>query len=150
MTAIYAYIALLGSLVLLANGREAPMKRTVITLAVVCVLSYSFTLLLWNDWKLSAFMVCVDALACKAITWKPAGKWQAVIGASFLIQIGAHLGRIGAELSNPAFNPDFFWWTTTIMAYAQLGLVAGWRFHENISRRFNRGADHSLAHRSDS
>lgn len=103
---------------------SGPMRRTVWTIAIVCVAQFIVAQWVVNPQSVShaVFMFCVDALACRVITWQPAGKWQSLIGFSYIIQLGMHIGRLAAN--NPDMN--FYWNGLTIMAFLQIILVGGW------------------------
>lgn len=140
MTTIYAYLGALGALTLwtIARGSEA-MLRTVCTLIAVTVAAYSFALLISNDEAYAWFMIALDGTACRVITWRPAGRWQSIIGQSFLLQIALHAGRI---LNGSNADMNLVWDGLTLLAFVQLALVAGWWLHEKRDRhRPNRFLD---------
>jgi hypothetical protein len=102
------------------------MKRTVLTLLVVYGLQLAYAGLIGYNTGWSIFMFCVDALACRIITWQPAGKWQGYVGLSFILQMGVHAGKAGAELLGYAPDINLYWWVLTALAFLQLALVGGW------------------------
>lgn len=120
---IYWGLLLVMTVVVTIRG-SGPMRRTIWTIAIVCALQFVFAsyILPTDSVTHAIFMLCADALACFVITWHPAGKWQSVIGLSYILQIGAHVGRLAAN------NPDmsFYWWGLSLLAYVQLIFVGGW------------------------
>lgn len=118
------------------------MKRTILTILVVGGAAWLLRGL-WPGRDYAWAMIAVDSAALVAITWRPAGKWQALTGLSFILQIATHIGRIAAE------NPDIngYWWGLSIGAFLQLLLVGGWWRHEWLLRHRLRGLAHTaVAH----
>jgi hypothetical protein len=117
------------------------MKRTIYVLLGNCVLSYAFSWWVDDGVYLAWFMIAVDAVSAWIITWRPAAKWQAVIGLTYVIQIASHIGRLAAN------NPDLeaYGWGLTVVSFAQLLLVAGWWGHAKLSRHHGRGSDYTVA-----
>lgn len=122
----YAYIGLLCALTLIVSRRGEPMSRTAWILVADMVLGYLYSFTLGGGWDYSAFMIFVNALACVFITWEPAGKWQSLIGWSFILQIGTDLGRVASEINTGHSDMMFVYWVTTGLAYVQLLLLMGW------------------------
>lgn len=103
------------------------MRRTILTIAGVYILQlFVLAPLLWPHWSWSLAVAGLDALACVIVTWKPAGKWQSVIGLSFLLQIGIHAGRLIAEINTGGSNMDSYFWGLSGLAFLQLLLLGGW------------------------
>lgn len=123
---IYAVILCAMAIVVREAGA---MRRTIWTLVAVAIVGTGFQLLFGNTWHYSAFMVAVNAVACRVITKQPAAQWQALIGWSFVIQIGADLGRVAREINSGTSDMTFLYWVTTAIAFAQLLLVIGWGCH---------------------
>jgi hypothetical protein len=105
-----------------------PMKRTIATVFAVFVAAWLLSDL-WPSEAYAAAMIVVNALACVVITWHPAGKWQSVVGLSYILQIGVHVGRIangdGADLVS-------YWWGLALLAILQLALVGGWWLNDTF------------------
>jgi hypothetical protein len=98
------------------------MRRTICTVFAVMAAAWSLSGL-WPSVAYSLAMIAIDAIACIVITWHPAGRWQSVVGLSYILQIGVHIGRV--------FNGDnadlvSFWWGLSILAVLQMFLVGGW------------------------
>src|SRR5688572_14489429 len=89
------YWIALGALTLCVILRGSPaMKRTVYTL--VAVLAISLVLSAVGNWTAESYaiaMMTVDAVAAAIILIRPAGRAQAVIGLTFLLQITIYLAR---------------------------------------------------------
>ena len=140
---IIAYRIALGALVLgLMLRGTGPMKRTIITILAVYVVGYVGGIWLWPSEWWAGLMMAVDTIACIVVTIRPAGKWQSVIGLSFIFQIAVHAGRIfnGAEADINAY-----WTGLSILAFMQLFLAGGWLAHDRgylswIDRRNDRAA----------
>jgi hypothetical protein len=138
------YTVLLCALTCL-NRERGPMRRTIWTLFVVMLASYAYQILVGGAWHYSAFMIIVNAIACRVITKEPAGQWQGLIGWSFIIQIGADAGRVGRELSSGPGDMTFLYWVTTALAFAQLLTVIRWGVHDRVVRERGGRNNHSLA-----
>lgn len=103
------------------------MKRTIFTIAGVYALQlFVLAPLLWPHWSWSAAVAGLDALACVIVTWRPAGKWQSVIGLTYLLQIGVHAGRVVAEINTGASNMNHYFWGLSLLGLLQLFLLGGW------------------------
>lgn len=138
MTAQIAYWMALGALVLLITFRgPGPMKRTVYTLLVVGLVGLllaeqmPFPGLRWPTENWALIMMAVDTLGAIVILIRPAGKTQALIGLTFLLQIGVHAGRI---LNGDSADLDIYWWGLSIPAVLQLVLTGGWWVNEQFIR----------------
>jgi hypothetical protein len=129
---ILAYQAALCALVLsISIFGSNPMRRTVWTIAAVCLIQLALAEWLWPSLWWDAAMIVVNGFAARIITYHPAGKVQALIGLSFFPQIGMHVARIAAE--NPDMN--LYFWGLSFWAFVQLALVAGWWFHDKLGGR---------------
>lgn len=107
------------------------MFRTVIALCVV--LGVSLFLASEMDWVSKPYavaMAIVDTLAAVAVLIRPAGKAQAMIGLTFLLQVMAYIARI--VTANPDF--DIYWWELSLLAFLQLTILGGWWLHELADR----------------
>ncbi len=113
------------------------MLRTVGVFICVSLASLAMSNL-WPSEAYSIAMIAADALACAAITLHPAGKWQSIIGLSYILQIGVHIGRI-ANGENADITS--FFWGLTALAILQLVLLGGWLTYEFLGHHFRGGAD---------
>lgn len=121
-------LAALSSLILL-QGTNA-MRRTICTVFAVMLAAW-FLADLWPGLKYAAAMIGIDALACTIITWHPAGKWQAVVGLSYVLQIGVHIGRIFSGDNADIYR---YFWGLSLLAILQLLLIGGWWLHGRMGR----------------
>lgn len=126
----YGYIGLLCALTLLVNRKGEPMRRTALILLADMIAGYAYSFTLGGGWDYSLYMIMVNALACILITWNPAGRWQALIGWSFILQIGTDTGRVASDFYFGTSDMYFVYWWTTLLAYLQLLLLAGWMIDE--------------------
>lgn len=145
---IWTYWGLLGVIAATITFKgSAPMRRTIWTIAIVCALQFVIgTWVLQTDSVAHAVvMFCIDALACWNIVRQPAALWQSLVGSSFVIQLGMHIGRLAAN--NPDMN--FYWNGLSVMAFCQLFLVGGWWLDERglFRRRRPRHSPAFEAHR---
>lgn len=123
----------LTSLVIL-NGSGA-MRRTIITVFGVMVAAW-FLRGSWPSVEYSLAMIAVDSAALAVITWHPAGRWQSIIGLSYVLQVSVHIGRI-ASGENADINS--FYWGLSAIAILQLLLLWGWWINGRVDRhRFRR------------
>lgn len=141
---ILAYRLALGALVLVTTfqGSE-PMKRTIWTIVAVYALEMIAAYWLWPGPIWATLMVAVDAMACVVITIHPAGRWQAMTGLSYILQIGGHVGYVARVLNDGSADINLYWWGLTVLGFLQLALVGGWWIHARIGSRNSRGGRHS-------
>lgn len=92
---------------------------------------------LWPTEPYAIAMMIVDAIAATVILYRPAGKAQALVGLTFLLQIGVHAGRL---MNGEAADLNLYWWGLSLLAFLQIFVVGGWWIHERVSRR---GAVHA-------
>lgn len=119
------------------------MRRAVAVIAIVAVAPMPLGPM-WPEIPYAFAMIGVDTAALLAITWNPAGKWQSIVGGSYLIQIGIHIGRI---FSAEKADINSYWWGLSIVAILQLLLIGGWWLNERVTRhRFRGVADPAPAH----
>lgn len=88
-------------------------------------------LLVWPSDNYAFAMMAVDVVAGIIILRPPPSLGGAVIGATYLTQIGLHAGRIihgSGDMSSYYLGLSF-------MAFVQLAVVAGWWLDEGIVRR---------------
>lgn len=138
----FAYAAALGALFLWLTLRgNSQMKRTIWTLGILYTLQLTLVARLWPGVEWSWVMLGLDFVAGVIVLLRPAGKWQSVIGLSFLLQIGLHAGR---ALNGAFADLPLYWWGLTGLAFVQLFLVAGWWVHERFYNGHNghRGGAH--------
>lgn len=107
------------------------MKRTALTLLAVMLAAYAYSFgmpAIYDapDWGYSAYMIGVNALACRMIVKHPAARWQSIIGYSMLVQIGVDGGNVAAQLYYGTSDAFLVYWLTTILAFAQLAMIGGW------------------------
>ncbi len=129
--AILTYWGLLLALTCVVSVKGGgPMLRTVLTLLGVGLIQLAVAQFVSPETDAHVWiMLAVDSTACAIITLRPAGQWQSLIGLSYILQIGTHIGRLVAN------NPDmYFYWTgLTVCAYLQLVLLGGWWISGRIS-----------------
>ncbi len=122
-------LAALCTLILLTG--EGRMKRTVLTIFAVMLAAW----LLKDGWPSVGYaweMIAVDALALVVICWRPAGKWQSIVGLTYIVQVTVHFGRI---IAGDAADINAYWWGLSLGAIAQLFLLGGWWFNEWLAHR---------------
>lgn len=120
------------------------MKRTAITLVVVCLVSMLLAgfrlgmlaewpaLMDWTGTTYAITMMLVDAIAAAVILIRPSGKAQALIGVTLVCQMGFYAGRL---LNGSNSNINHLWWGLSVLAFAQLVLVGGWWLYERVDWR---------------
>lgn len=127
---IWAYWLALGVLTVVSAVRGSiPMLRTSLVLCANCLFQLALAQFIPTDALAhAAIMFCADALACIAITLHPAGKWQSLVGFSYILQCGFHVGRIISP------TPDIFlyWDRLTFTAYLQLAFLGGWLIYVGL------------------
>jgi hypothetical protein len=146
---ILAYKIALGALVLviLLKG-PGPMKRTIGVMLGVYILQLALAPWLWPTLWWSAAVAGLDLAAIRLVTWRPAGKFQSLIGWTFLLQAAAHSGRVIAELNHKIADMNSYWWLTTALAFIQLFLIGGWLIHDYLGHRSDdsNSVGHSKVH----
>lgn len=134
------WIALVAlTLCVLLRG-TGPMKRTVITIFAVMGVQWMLSGW-WPSVEWAAMMLTADVFACIIITWHPAGKWQAITGLSYILQIGVHLGRI---FNGDSADVTSYWWALSLLALLQVLLLGGWWLH-GLGLTFGRGGSNKAA-----
>lgn len=71
------------------------------------------------------FNIMIDSITATVILFRPAGKWQALLGVSYCVQIAMH-GGYGALSISGTPNPHKYYMALTSVAWLQLLLVGGW------------------------
>jgi hypothetical protein len=87
--------------------------------------------LVWPSDAYAFAMMAVDAIAAYIVLKPPPALWSAIIGATYLTQIGLHAGRIirgDSDMSGYYLGLSF-------MAFAQLAIIGGWWLDERLIRR---------------
>lgn len=132
-------LAALTTCVFLAGSRQ--MIRTIAVIFAVFVAEW-FLKGWWPSSEYAVAMFVVGSLACIAITWHPAGKWQGIVGLSYILEIGVHVGRIAS-----GENADItsYWWGLSSIAILQLFLVGGWITNDWIRSHSHRGSNNPAA-----
>lgn len=105
-----------------------PMRRTILTIFAVFCTAW----LLKGGWPSTHYaleMIAVDSAALVVICARPAGKWQSIIGLSFILQVATHIGRI---ISGADADINSYWGGLSAIAVLQLLLVGGWWLHEYL------------------
>ena len=109
------------------------MIRTALTLVAVCVISLAVNAIApFPGEPYCLTMLVVDALAAAVVLIRPAGKAQALVGATLACQMGLYAGRL---LNGENADINHLWWGLSVLAFAQLFLVGGWWVHERVNRR---------------
>lgn len=133
---VWAYIGLLCALVIVTFRGGEPMRRTALTLLGVMLIAYAYQVFapkLYPDaggTDYSVFMILVNTLAASIVLRHWAGRWQAVIGCTFVLQIGTDTGRVASDIYFQATDMDAVYWMTVTLAYVQLAILGGWFWDE--------------------
>ena len=72
------------------------------------------------------FNIVIDALAATVILWRPAGRFQSILGVTYCIQIAMHCGYGLNMLLHNAVDPMLYYDILTGIAWAQLAVLGGW------------------------
>jgi len=117
--------------------RAAPMRRTAIVLLLnwACeVIYYHLT----HDSTPWLWWMAADTLAAIVILTRPAGRVQAYIGATYLIEVAFHSAygiHLGQGYSRTA--QMHYWQILQVIAYVQVALLGGW-IGGGLAQRFHR------------
>lgn len=132
MTLQTGYWIALCALVLVISVKGCwQMKRSVYALFLVGVVSLILASLM--DWTTSPYglaMMGVDFVAALVILWRPAGKFQSLLGITLVVQMGIHAGKL---LRGADTNFDYYYLALSVLAILQLVLVGGWWLHERLT-----------------
>lgn len=138
-----AYWTILLALSLAAAiSRPAGIMRA--TLAVLACGVASLILAPWLVWPSDAYafaMMLVDAVAAYIVLRPPPSLWSAILGATYLTQIGLHAGRI---IRGPS-DMSSYYLGLSFMAIAQLAVIGGWWLDERLVRRHFVRRDRAVA-----
>lgn len=136
----WVYSGLLGVLTVYILWRgSGPMKRTLATMGTIYLAQLALAPSLWPSLWWTGAVAAMDVIGCVIVTWHPAGRWQSIIGLSFLMQFGMHMGRIIAELNNKIPDMNIYGWGLMLLAFLQLILVGGW--YGDYRRRLGHSRD---------
>lgn len=120
----YVYMALLAALTtLIVVGRQSSsMTRTILAIAGNYVISFAYT---WttkdpDPWPL---FMALDFATALVILIRPAGRAQAIIGLTYIMQIAIHTSY---ALAGSGADGRIYWWLITAFAFLQLILIGGW------------------------
>lgn len=127
-------VLIAGSLALFSRGA---VERCASVLLANWVAQY-----VYNDWAGTftpwVWFTVIDAVSAMVILWRPAGRWQAVLGGSYAAQIVCHF-----IYANDGFAQHDYWQILTSIAWAQLMILGVWGHGGAISRfRLRWRADH--------
>lgn len=68
-----------------------------------------------------AWSFAIDTVSAVIVLWSPACRWQALIGASYIVQIMMH-----AMFALGRWHPHSYWEALTAVAWLQLALLLLW------------------------
>jgi hypothetical protein len=128
--------------VLILISGEGRMKRTVLTLVAVMLAAWWLSPL-WPTEAYAWAMIGIDSAALVTICWHPAGRWQSIVGLTYVIQVAVHFGRI---IVGDATDRNGYWWGLSLSAIVQLLLLGGWWFVERFLRPRGLDSDPAPAH----
>lgn len=98
-------------------------------------IAFNYTTGITDGWW---FNICIDTGAAAAILWHPAGRWQAVLGVTYCVQIAMHLGYGVVLLLQQTPDPMAYYHWLTVIAFAQLVVLGGWTGGALVSSRNSR------------
>lgn len=118
-------VIIAGSLALFGRGA---VERCASVLIANWVAQYVYNDLAgtFTPWVWFAF---IDLLSGLVILWKPAGRWQAILGGTYAVQIVCHF-----VYANGGFGQHDYWQILTAIAWAQLMILGVWGHGSAISR----------------
>ncbi len=120
-------VVLVVSLVLALLQRNKAMLRTAGAL-IGCLVVNRIHYLLTNDSTPYMWYMVIDAITAAIVLLRPAGKVQAVIGTTFLVELAMHLSYwINLRLNGYNLGAaTTYWWMLLIIALLQAALIGGW------------------------
>jgi len=116
------YIVAMCVVCFLAMFGSGPMIRTALAIFLNWCAQTAFaeSFHVYDAWW---FFIIIDTISAAAILHQPAGKVQALIGATFMGQILLH---VVYAFSNHGVGAYPYWQMLTAMAFVQLLLLGGW------------------------
>lgn len=133
------------------SGRMEIARSVATVFAVWCLgIAYNLVTGLSDGWMAN---ILLDSTAATVILFRPAGRWQALLGCTYCAQIAMHGGYGLADILGKSPDPDHYYSALTAVAWLQLLLIGGWCsgiWGGGLVRRWfgNRGADASAPDRS--
>lgn len=104
-------------LVLLSRGALARCSAVII---LNWVLGYAFNeaFSTFTPW---AWSTILDTISAIIVLWHPAGRWQALIGVTYALQLICHYAFALAR-----WHPHDYWFVLTAIAWVQLMILGAW------------------------
>lgn len=96
---------------------------------IVIVAVWLAGLVYWSltgDYTHAPLNIITDALAASLIMMRPAGRFQSVLGATFIIQVVIHAAFLLRVALTGSADEVVYYENLTIWAYIQLGVVGAW------------------------
>lgn len=122
-------VALIGSGVLSALSwglwRATDIMRCYAVIATVWLAG----LIYWSltdDYTHAPFNIITDSLAASIIMMRPAGRFQSVLGATYVIQVVIHAAFLLRVALTGSADEVVYYENLTIWAYIQLGVIGAW------------------------
>ena len=117
-------ISYLTGLVLIA-GSLALFSRGAVERCASVIIANWVAQYVYNDWAGIftpwVWFTLIDLLSGLVILWKPAGRWQAILGGTYAAQIVCHF-----VYANGGFAQHDYWQILTSIAWAQLLILGVW------------------------
>lgn len=103
----------------------APVTRSVLAILLNWIAGIAFNHVtgVTDGW---IFNFVIDTLSAIAVLYRPAGRWQAVLGVLFCAQIAMDAGYGLLRALHVEADADKYYWALTRVAWLQLLLVWGW------------------------
>lgn len=73
-----------------------------------------------------AWNIAIDGFAAFVILWRPAGRWQSLLGVSYCAQIAMHIGYGALLLTDQQPDQWSYYDALTRVAWVQLALLGAW------------------------
>lgn len=125
-------LSYLTGLVLIA-GSLALFSRGAVERCASVLLANWVAQFVYNEWAGTftpwAWFTIVDLLSALVILWKPAGRWQAALGITYVAQIVFHF-----VYANGGLAQHDYWQVLTNIAWLQLLLLGVWGYGSGASR----------------
>ncbi len=124
---IYAAALALVLMLALASAVSRPaiqLARCAAALGANWIVTGSFTFLVQTDgWW---FNLIIDTITAAVMLYRPAGKWQAILGISYVAQLACHVGYgVRITFLGGADATLYYDWLAAI-AFVQLFIVGAW------------------------